>query len=64
MPLAIDRRLQTCSDDELARLMRRLSEAWERKGCPSFSEMSRVMLTEYQHLSDEFARRGVQLTLW
>lgn len=44
--------------------MVRLSEAWEAKGCPSFADMPRVMLGEYVELEAEFARRGVQLTLF
>lgn len=62
--LVIDRRLQSCSDAELKRLMLRLSEAWEEKGCPSFSDMPRLMLGEWERLSAEARRRGVQLSLF
>jgi len=64
MPLAVDRRLQNCSDHELKRLMRKLSDAWEAKGCPAWSDMPVSMLGEWDALDAEFRRRGVQLTLF
>ena len=64
MPIALDRRLQTCSEQELQRLMRELSVWWESKGCPSEDEMPRNMRREWIRLRAEFRRRGVQLRLF
>jgi len=64
VPLVIDKRLQACTDAELRKLMRELSDAWQAKGCPSWSDMPRVMLGEYERLATEFYRRGVQLHLF
>lgn len=65
MPLlGIDRRLQSCSDRELADLWRRAAPLLVAQQDPISGRLPPAYQKRYEELVAEFARRGVQLTLW
>ena len=64
MAIVIDRRLQTCSDDELQRIAERLFRVWAEKGYLPRHLMPVAWEAEVQKLRVEMARRGVQLRLF
>lgn len=62
--LVIDRRLQSCSNEELRSHVQRLLDYWIEKGYPDWGDMPKQMLGEWVRLSDEVQRRGIQLSLF
>lgn len=64
MPIVIDRRLQSCSDEELRRIARQLFDIWQVKGSAPFDKMPRWFVKDVEKLRTELARRGVQLRLF
>lgn len=58
------RRLAQLSDAELYRECRKLSDWWEKIGCPDPDMMPRIMWAKYLALQEERGRRGHQLPLF
>lgn len=63
--VGVDRkRLAQMSDAELRRECRKLSDWWEKIGCPDPDMMPRVMWAKWLALKDEGSRRGHQMPLF
>lgn len=65
MPMiGIDRRLQSVPYEELRRCWRDLAVILSGKQDPATGKLPAYWQKRYEQIRDEFARRGVQLTLW
>lgn len=65
MPLlGIDRRLQAVSDRELRQLWQDVAPLMAAQVDPISGRLPPVYQRQFDRLRDEFARRGVQLSLW
>jgi hypothetical protein len=62
--LILDRRLQTCTQEELRALASKLLAAWAHHGRPDWEDMPKRYKREFDALRVELERRGVQLTIF
>lgn len=65
MPMiGLDRRLEACTDAQLRHLWDELAPLLQGKVDPLTGKLPVTYQRRYERLRDEFARRGVQLSLW
>jgi hypothetical protein len=64
MPLIADRRLQNCSDADLAREWEELAWLLQQKRDAATGRLPPLYAAMYRRLKREFDRRGVQLHLF